>query len=81
MCHALPAPVVEVLPGDQAVVSLDGTRQCIDTQLVGPVSVGDYLVVHVGFALGKLDPDEAEATLAALRHLGSPSPQVLETTA
>lgn len=71
MCHAVPARVVELLPGALARVELAGARQSVSVELIeDAVAVGDYLVVHVGFALGRLDRDEAEATLAALAELG-----------
>lgn len=66
MCHAVPAQVVEVLDADSARIEISGVRRVVSTALVGPVAVGDYVVVHVGFALGRLDAAEAEATLALL---------------
>lgn len=66
MCHAVPAQVVEVLDAETARIEIGGVRKSISTALVGPVEVGEYLVVHVGFALGRLDAVEAEATLEAL---------------
>jgi len=73
MCHAVPARVLEALPGDTARVELGGARQTVSTALVGAVGPGDYLVVHVGFALGRLDAADAEATLAALAATGAPA--------
>jgi len=64
MCLAMPACVVETGPDDQAVVDLDGVRKQISLALVEDVSVGDYVIVHVGYALQKLDTDEATKTLA-----------------
>lgn len=72
MCHAVPARVIRVLPDEEAQVELAGSRKTVSTALVGPVAVGDFLLVHVGFALGRLDEAEAEATLAALDSLGTP---------
>ena len=69
MCLAVPALVVELLPPDEAIVDLDGVRQRISLALVDDVAVGDHVIVHVGFALQKLDVEEAEATLALLREL------------
>ena len=69
MCLAVPALVEELLPPDEAIVDLDGVRQRISLALVDGVAVGDHVIVHVGFALQKLDVDEAEATLALLREL------------
>jgi hydrogenase expression/formation protein HypC len=64
MCLALPARIVERRDGDQGVVDLGGVRKEVSLALVDGVSVGDYVVVHVGYALSKLDPAEAERTLA-----------------
>ncbi len=69
MCLAVPALVVELIPPDEAIVDLDGVRQRISLALVDGVAVGDHVIVHVGFALQKVDVDEAEATLALLREL------------
>jgi hydrogenase expression/formation protein HypC len=63
MCLAMPALVVEVGSADMAVVELDGVRKEISLALVDGVKVGDYVIVHVGYALQKLDTDEALKTL------------------
>jgi hydrogenase expression/formation protein HypC len=72
MCLAVPAEVIEVVDATRARVSLGGVVKEIGLQLVEGVVVGDYVLVHVGFALGKIDPEEAQRTLAALRALGEP---------
>ena len=64
MCLALPARVVQRLPDDQAVVDLGGVRKTISLALVSEAQEGDYVIVHVGHAIGLLDPEEAERTLA-----------------
>jgi hydrogenase expression/formation protein HypC len=63
MCLALPALVKEVLPNDLAVVELGGVTKEISIALIEDVAIGDYVIVHVGFALSKLDPLEAAKTL------------------
>lgn len=63
MCLAIPAQVVELRANDQALVDLAGVKKEISLALVEDVSVGDYVIVHVGYALNKLDQDEAEKTL------------------
>lgn len=63
MCLAIPAQIVELRDDDQAVVDLAGVRKEISLALVEGVTVGDYVIVHVGYALNKLDPDEAQKTL------------------
>ena len=64
MCLAVPARVVELFDGDEAVVDLGGVRKRISVALLEEVSVGDYVILHVGYALSRLDPEEAERTLA-----------------
>ncbi len=69
MCLAIPARVAEV-NGDQGVVDMGGVRKDVSLALLDDVAVGDYVIVHVGFALNKLDPVEAERTLALFAELG-----------
>jgi hydrogenase expression/formation protein HypC len=64
MCLAIPARVVELLDGEQAVVDIGGVRKEVSLALIDGVNEGDYVIVHVGFALNRLDPEEAERTLA-----------------
>lgn len=70
MCLAIPARVVELLDDEQARIELGGVHKAISISLVDDVAVGDYLIVHVGYAIGKLDPREAEETLALLGAMG-----------
>ena len=63
MCLAIPAKVVELREGDQAVIDLAGVRKEISLALVDDVWPGDYVIVHVGYALQKIDPREAQKTL------------------
>lgn len=69
MCLALPARVIERREGDQAVVDLGGVRKEVSLALVPDAQVGDYVIVHVGFAIGQIDPEEAEQTLALFAEL------------
>ncbi len=64
MCLAIPARVEQLLDDESAIVDLGGVRKAISLALVDDVVVGDYVIVHVGFALQKLDVEEAERTLA-----------------
>lgn len=64
MCLAVPASVIERLAGDEAFVDLGGVRKRISLALVPEAVVGDFVIVHVGHAIGLLDPEEAERTLA-----------------
>jgi hydrogenase expression/formation protein HypC len=70
MCLAIPARVVEKSDNDNAIVDLAGVRKDISLALVEGVEVGDYVIVHVGYALSKLDPEEAAQTLALFAEMG-----------
>jgi len=63
MCLAIPARIAQILENDAAIVDLGGVRKEISLALVEGVEVGDYVIVHVGYALNRLDPEEAEKTL------------------
>jgi hydrogenase expression/formation protein HypC len=71
MCLALPARVVELLGADQARIDLGGVTKLVSIALVPEAQVGDYVIVHVGHAIGVLDPDEAARTLALFAELES----------
>ena len=70
MCLAIPARVVEIQENDLAIVDLGGVRKDISLALVEDVAVGDYVIVHVGYALTRLDAGEAEKTLALMAEAG-----------
>ena len=70
MCLAIPAQVVELRDDNNAVVDLAGVRKEISLALVDEVAVGDYVIVHVGYALNKLDAEEAEKTLKLFAEMG-----------
>ncbi|MBD3422514.1 MAG: HypC/HybG/HupF family hydrogenase formation chaperone [Chitinivibrionales bacterium] len=63
MCLAVPARVKKILPDKMAKVDLEGVEQEISVELLEELNVGDYVIVHVGYALEKLDPHEAQETL------------------
>jgi hydrogenase expression/formation protein HypC len=71
MCLAVPARVIECHDDDRATVDLGGVRLTISLALVEDVAVDDYVIVHVGYALSKLDRVEAERTLAMLASVGN----------
>jgi len=73
MCLAIPALVEKITDDDKAIVNLDGVRKEISLALVDDVAAGDYVIVHVGYALQKLDEAEAQETLALFAELGSAS--------
>jgi hydrogenase expression/formation protein HypC len=74
MCLGIPGEVVELVPGraDLAKVDVAGVRRAISIGLLGEgqVKVGDWVLVHVGFAMSRIDEDEAAATLEMLTGLG-----------
>ena len=70
MCLALPALVTELLPEDSAKVNLGGVTKTVSLALVSDVAVGDYVIVHVGYALSVIDPEEAAKTLALFEEMG-----------
>jgi hydrogenase expression/formation protein HypC len=72
MCLAIPIRVEQLLTGDMARVTLGGVSKTVSIALVEDVRVGDYLLIHVGFALTRLDPDEAERTLALMHEAAVP---------
>jgi hydrogenase expression/formation protein HypC len=76
MCLALPVKVVDVGSGERAgwaTVDLGGVKKDISLALLDDVAVGDYVILHVGYALTKLDPEEAARTLALFAEMGDPS--------
>ena len=74
MCLAIPVRVIALLPEAMAKVSLDGVTKTISIAFVDDVAIGDYVILHVGFALSKLDAEEAERTLAMIRELADGAP-------
>jgi len=69
MCLALPARLVERRGADEAVVELGGVKKTVSVALVPDAAPGDYVIVHVGHAIGLIDPVEAERTLALFAQL------------
>ena len=70
MCLALPARIVELLPDSEGLIDVGGVRKRISLELVPDPQPGDYVIVHVGYALQKLDPVEAERTLPLFAEAG-----------
>jgi len=69
MCLAMPSKVVEVLEDDMAVIELGGVKKTISLGLVEDITPGDYVIVHVGYALSKVDEDEAMKTRALFEEM------------
>ncbi len=72
MCLAIPIRVEALLPDGMARVTLSGVSKIVSIALLEGVQLGDYLLIHVGYALARLDPDEAERTLALMREAAVP---------
>lgn len=77
MCLGIPGQIVAVTDAEQlrATVEVEGVRREVSIALVGldgpdPARVGDWVLVHVGFAMAKIDEVEARTTLDALKALG-----------
>jgi hydrogenase expression/formation protein HypC len=75
MCLALPAKIVELRAGGMAVVDLAGVRKEVSVALVPEARPGDYVILHVGYALSLLDPTEAARTLALFEELAESEAQ------
>jgi hydrogenase expression/formation protein HypC len=69
MCLSIPARIVE-LQDETATVSVGGNRYTAGLQMLDDVDVGDYVLLHAGFAIQKISPEEAEQTLELLREMG-----------
>jgi hydrogenase expression/formation protein HypC len=69
MCLAIPVRVDEIIDQDTAIADIGGVRKEINVSLVLDLEVGDYVILHVGYALNKLDKDEAEKTLKLFSEL------------
>lgn len=69
MCLAIPAKIVEMTEGDNAIVSLEGVKKEISLALVADAKIGDYVLVHVGYALNTISPEEAEETLKIMAEM------------
>ena len=72
MCLAIPVRISELLDDDTAMADVGGVQRQINVALVEALAVGDYVILHVGYALSKLDPAEAERTLALMAEGGQP---------
>jgi len=70
MCLAIPARVVALPEPQTALIDVGGVRKRVSLALVDGVLPGDYVIVHVGYALTRLDPEEAARTLATFAAAG-----------
>jgi hydrogenase expression/formation protein HypC len=70
MCLAIPVRVESLLADDQAIVDLGGVKKKISVLLIDDLHIGDYVIMHVGYALNKIDAEQAEKTLAMFAEQG-----------
>ncbi|MCP4598838.1 HypC/HybG/HupF family hydrogenase formation chaperone [Neptuniibacter sp.] len=75
MCLAIPVRIEEIIDAETAIADIGGVRKEINVALIGDLYVGDYVIMHVGYALNKIDPEEAEKTLALFAELDELSQQ------
>jgi hydrogenase expression/formation protein HypC len=79
VCLGIPAQVVEFVADDEiAKVEISGVRRNVSVALCPEAEVGDWVLVHVGFALARIDEDEARETLALLEQMGDAYEQELQ---
>lgn len=68
MCLSIPAKVIEI-KGNKAIVSLGGAETNAALHLLEDVKIGDYVLLHCGFAIQKIDEDEAQKTMDLLNEI------------
>ena len=72
MCVGVPMQVISI-EGDQAMTEVDGVKKEASLMLLDQeVAVGDFVIVHAGFAISKLDEEDARETLALMREVFTP---------
>ena len=74
MCLAIPGRIVEIVDEENHIAKVDvgGVRRNVNIGMLdkGEAQVGDYILIHVGFAMSKVDENEAEETLRLLKEMG-----------
>jgi hydrogenase expression/formation protein HypC len=68
MCLAIPARIKSI-DGQNAIADIEGVKRDISLQLTPEAKVGDYVLLHTGYAIGIIDADEAEETMKLLREM------------
>ena len=79
MCLAIPAQIVEIVDpeGALAKAEISGVRRSVSYALCPEVEVGDWVLIHVGFALERIDEEQARETIALLEQMGEAYEQEL----
>ena len=74
MCLAIPGKIVEIVDEENSIakVEVGGVKRNVNIGMLGKeeARVGDYVLIHVGFAMSKVDEQEAEETLRVLKEIG-----------
>lgn len=73
MCLAIPGKIVEIIDEENRIakVEVGGVRRGVNIGMLDDVKIGDYVLVHVGFAMSKIDEKQAAETLRTLQELGA----------
>ncbi len=76
MCLGIPGQIIDIVDDANSIakVNVSGVRRNVSVALVRPegIAAGDWVLIHVGFAMSKIDEDEAKETMKALELLGQP---------
>jgi hydrogenase expression/formation protein HypC len=80
MCLAIPGQILEIVDDERRLAKVDvaGVRRNVNIGLLDGVGVGDWVLIHVGFALSQVDEEEARATRDMLERMGADYEQELE---
>ncbi len=80
MCLAIPGKIVEFVDMENHIAKVDvgGVRRNVNVGMLDEdgIRIGDYVLIHVGFAMSKIDEREAEETLRLLKEIGEYEPEV-----
>lgn len=68
MCLGVPAKIVRI-EGKEAIAEVGGIQKTVSIELLDEVREGDYVIIHAGFAISKLDEEEADTMLNILAHI------------
>jgi hydrogenase expression/formation protein HypC len=78
MCLAIPGKIVEIVDVENQIakVEVGGVRRNVNIGMLDDTRVGEYVLIHVGFAMSKIDEREAQETLRLLQELGEFEPEL-----
>ena len=68
MCYAIPAKILSI-KGDIAIVDYGGVKKKVNISLMESIKIGDYILIHAGFAIERLDKQSAEESLQIIREM------------